>query len=49
MDSVLIKIALIISATAIIVAVIVMYPTYRCMMIAADGSGSEIICMIKQN
>lgn len=49
MDTILIKITLIISATAIIVATIVMYPTYRCMMIAADGSGSEIICIIKQN
>lgn len=49
MDNILLKIALILSATAIIVTAIVMYPTYRCMMIAADGSGSEIICIIKQN
>lgn len=49
MTSTPIKIASIISLTAIFIAIIVMYPTYRCMLIAADGSGGEIICVIKQN
>jgi hypothetical protein len=45
----LVKASLIIAGALIICSLIFMYPTYRCMMIAADGAGSEIICMIKQN
>jgi hypothetical protein len=49
MQEPLVKMALIIAGALIICSLIFMYPTYRCMMIAADGAGSEIICMIKQN
>jgi hypothetical protein len=46
MDSVLIKIALIISTAAIIVAVIVMYPTYSCMnQLNSGGNESGFMCI----
>lgn len=45
----LVKAAAIIAGALIICSLMVMYPTYRCMMIAADGAGGEILCVIKQN
>lgn len=40
------KIALIISATAIIVALIVMFPTYKCMsQLNAEGNDMGFMCI----
>lgn len=47
MQEPLVKMAPIIAGALIICSLIVMYPTYRCMMIAADGAGSEIIFVTK--
>jgi hypothetical protein len=40
------RITLIISVTALIVAIIVMYPTYKCMnQLNADGSEAGFMCI----
>ena len=48
MNEILIKCALIISGAAIIVAIIVMYPTYACMALLNEGNsknGAGFMCI----
>ncbi len=46
MNDVLMRITLIISATALIVVTIIMYPTYKCMsQLNADGQDAGFMCI----
>jgi hypothetical protein len=41
-----IKAAIIIAVALVLCSLIVMFPTYRCMLILSDGSGSDVVCVI---
>lgn len=46
MNDSFVKAAAIIAVSLILCSLIFMFPTYRCMLMLSDGSGSDVVCVV---